>query len=318
MSKTALILGVSGQDGAYLSNHLLNLGYRVIGSSRDHFTCDTSRLQLLGLIDDLELCSINTNNFQDLLNAVKLYHPSEIYNLSGFSSVGLSFKYPIECIESIVSATLNILEVIRYADFKISFFNSGSSECFGDTGDIVANENTPFRPLSPYAAAKSSAFWLVSTYREAYNLSCCTGILSNHESPLRPSRFVTQKIVSSAQDIVKGKLKSIKLGNLNVHRDWGWAPDYVKAMHLMLQSDHSKDYLIATGLTRCLRDLATDVFSYYGLNFDEYCEVDEALFRTSDIYYSSLDPLKIRRDLGWCAETLFDQMTHKLASSTLF
>lgn len=314
----ALILGVTGQDGSYLSHHLLSLGYRVVGSSRDCFACDTSRLKRLGVLDDVELCSVAPNDFRSVLKTISVHQPNEIYNLSGLTSVGLSFDLPVECTESIATATINLLEAIRFMGGGIKFFNAGSSECFGDIGSMPANESTLFQPLSPYAVAKASAFWQVSAYRRAYKLFCCTGILSNHESPLRPKRFVTQKIVQSARLIAQKKLASIILGNLNVFRDWGWAPDYVKAMHLMLQRANPRDFVIASGITCSLRDFAEQVFSFYGLDFEASVEISEALMRPSDLKYSALDPAAIHEDLGWSTTGGAQVLALRLCSDQLF
>lgn len=318
MTKNALILGCTGQDGAYLSHYLLSLGYKVVGSSRDCSVCDTSRLERLDVLSDVELCSIAPNDFRSVLKAVSLYQPDEIYNLSGLTSVGLSFELPVECIESIATATVNLLEVIRFMGGGIKFFNAGSSECFGDIGEVPANESTLFQPLSPYAVAKSSAFWQVSAYRRAYNLFCCTGILSNHESPLRPKRFVTQKIVNAARQISENKLNTVLLGNLDVYRDWGWAPDYTKAMHLMLQCGSPKDFVVASGITSSLRQFAVNVFSFYNLDFDEYVELDESFLRPSDLRYSSLDPSAIRAELGWSTLGSVKELSHRLCTEKLF
>lgn len=318
MKKTALILGSTGQDGAYLSHHLLSLGYRVVGSSRDCSACDTSRLKRLDVLNDVELCSIAPNDFRSVLKAVSFYQPDEIFNLSGLTSVGLSFELPVECIESIATATVNLLEVIRFMGGGIKFFNAGSSECFGDIGEVPASETTLFQPLSPYAVAKSSAFWQVSAYRRAYNLFCCTGILSNHESPLRPERFVTQKIVKAAREISEKKLDSILLGNLDVYRDWGWAPDYAKAMHLMLQCDYPKDFVVASGVTSSLREFAMNVFSFYDLDFNQYVKLDESFLRPSDLRYSSLDPSAIRAELGWSTLGSVKELAYKLCIEKLF
>ena len=220
-------------------------------------------------------------------------------NLSGLTSVGLSFELPVECIESIATATVNLLEVIRHMGGGIKFFNAGSSECFGDIGEVPANESTLFQPLSPYAVAKSSAFWQVSSYRRAYDLFCCTGILSNHESPLRPKRFVTQKIVQSAISIANNQLSHLELGNLDVYRDWGWAPDYVKAMHLMLQNSIPRDFVIASGVTSSLREFARHVFAFYDLDFESSVVINDKFKRPSDLIYSALDPRAIQTSLGW-------------------
>ena len=315
--KTALVLGVTGQDGAYLSHHLLGLGYRVIGTSRDSSVCDTSRLNRLQIVDDIELCSLSPNDFRSVLKTVSIYQPNEIYNLSGLTSVGLSFELPVECIESIATATVNLLEVIRYLGGGIRFFNAGSTECFGDIGNEPATESTLFQPVSPYAVAKSSAYWQVSAYRRAYNMFCCTGILSNHESPLRPKRFVTQKIVQAARAISESKQGTLQLGNIDVFRDWGWAPDYVKAMHLMLQRESPKDFIVASGSTSSLREFADYVFSYYDLDFNRYFKLDSSLLRPSDLRYSSLDPSAIRTDLCWSTLAGVADIARKLCSEEL-
>lgn len=318
MTKTALILGVTGQDGTYLAHHLLSIGYKVLGSSRDCFACDTSRLKRLGVLEDVELCSVAPNDFRSVLKTISAHQPDEIYNLSGLTSVGLSFELPVECTESIATATINLLEAIRFMGGGIKFFNAGSSECFGDIGETPANESMLFKPLSPYAVAKASAFWQVSAYRRAYNMFCCTGILSNHESPLRPKRFVTQKIVQSARLIAQKKLTHIVLGNLDVYRDWGWAPDYVKAMHMIMQSPDPKDYVIASGVTCSLRDFSQQVFSFYGLDFESSVQISEAFMRPSDLKYSALDPTAINLDFGWSTISGTEELAARLCSDQLF
>lgn len=318
MSKTALILGITGQDGAYLSHHLLSLGYKIVGSSRDCFACDTSRLGRLGVLNDIELCSVAPNDFRSVLKVISAHQPEEIYNLSGLTSVGLSFELPVECTESIATATINLLEAIRFMGGSIKLFNAGSSECFGDIGNVPANESTLFQPLSPYAVAKASAFWQVSAYRRAYNLFCCTGILSNHESPLRPKRFVTQKIVQSARLIAQKHLNHVVLGNLDVYRDWGWAPDYVKAMHLLMQSPCPKDYVIASGVTSSLREFAQQVFTFYGLDFESNVQISDAFMRPSDLNYSALDPTAVKDDFGWSTIGGVHELASRLCSDQLF
>ncbi|MFM9104698.1 MAG: GDP-mannose 4,6-dehydratase [Cyanobium sp.] len=208
MSTTALIAGITGQDGAYLAHHLLSQGYRVVGTSRDAQMADLSRLERLGIAADVELVSLAPNDFRSVLKVVSSAQPQEIYNLAGQTSVGLSFDQPVECMESISVATLNLLEVIRYLGGGIRFFSAGSSKCFGQTGEEPATEDTPLRPRSPYAVAKAAAFWQVATYREAYGMFACTGILANHESPLRPKRLVTQKIIEGVKAIKAGRART--------------------------------------------------------------------------------------------------------------
>jgi GDP-mannose 4,6-dehydratase len=200
--------------------------------------------------------------------------PDEVYNLAGQSSVGLSFEQPVETLESIATGTLNLLEAIRFIGAPIRLYNAGSSECFGETGEAGADENTPFRPRSPYAVAKAAAFWEVANYREAYGLFACSGILFNHESPLRPERFVTQKIVTAACRIAEGSTEKLTLGNMAIRRDWGWAPEYVEAMSLMLQQEQPEDYVIATGESCSLEEFVAIAFAAVGLDWRDWVVSD--------------------------------------------
>ena len=318
MSKTALIAGVTGQDGAYLAHHLLSQGYRVVGTSRDAQMADLSRLERLGIVADVELMSLAPNDFRSVLKVVSSAQPQEIYNLAGQTSVGLSFDQPVECMESISVATLNLLEVIRYLGGGIRFFSAGSSECFGQTGEEPATEDTPLRPRSPYAVAKAAAYWQVATYREAYGMFACTGILANHESPLRPRRFVTQKIIEGVKAIKAGQASTIQLGNLDIWRDWGWAPDYVQAMALMLQAEQAADYLIASGTTTSLRDFAQAAFAVADLDLAEHLESVEALKRPADLAYSAMNPARISTQLGWHSKRPTSEIVAKMYHESLF
>ncbi len=204
--------------------------------------------------------------------------------------------------ESITIGTLNLLEAMRFLGMPIRFYNAGSSECFGDTGGEPANEATPFRPKSPYAVAKSAAFWEVVNYRDAYDLFACSGILFNHESPLRQKRFVTIKIVNAAYRIAQGSGERLKLGNLDIQRDWGWAEEYVEAMWLMLQKEVPDDYIVATGETHTLKDFVSEVFLNFGLNWEDYVDFDQDLIRPNELLVSKADPIKAYHDLGWQAK----------------
>ena len=310
--KKALIAGITGQDGAYLASHLLSLGYTVVGTSRDSSSCNSSRLERLSIHRDVELVSLAPNDFRSVLKTLTSTAPDEIYNLAGQTSVGLSFEQPVECMESIAGGTLNFLEALRYLGLASRFFSAGSSECFGDTGAQSANEISPFCPRSPYAVAKSTAFWQVASYRNAYGLHCCTGLLANHESPLRPQRFVTQKIISAVKAIKAGTQNKLTLGNLDIWRDWGWAPDYVQAMHLMLQHDTPTDFIVATGKTHSLRDFVDQAFDFVGLNSRDYLQTDSSLFRPSDLKYSSVDPANIKNKLGWQASVDFRGIVERM------
>ena len=305
-AKKALIIGITGQDGAYLAKYLLDKGYEVTGSSRDVMASSFSNLQTLNIRDKVKLVSVSINDFRSVFNAIQSFNPDEIYNLAGQTSVGLSFDQPVEAIESIAIGTLNILEVIRLQNRSMRFYNAGSSECFGDTGDTAANERTPFAPRSPYAVAKSTAKWLINSYRESYGLYACTGILFNHESPLRPERFVTQKIIAGAAKIKAGVLSNLQLGNLDISRDWGWAPEYVQAMWLMMQLDKPDDFVIATGRQESLKYFAAKAFAYFDLDWQKYVVIEPSFFRPNEIVSSVGNPQKAIEVLGWSKPTDVD------------
>ncbi|MBU1183253.1 MAG: GDP-mannose 4,6-dehydratase, partial [Proteobacteria bacterium] len=228
--------------------------------------------------------------------------PDEIYNLAGQSSVGLSFEQPVETLESISVGTLNLLEAIRFIKQPIRFYNAGSGECFGNTGGIPADESTLFQPRSPYAVAKSAAHWEVANYREAYNLFACNGILFNHESHLRPERFVTAKIINTACRISNGSKEKLHLGNISIARDWGWAPEYVEAMWRILQQDAPEDFVIATGETNTLEEFVAEAFACVGLDWSDHVVTDSSLLRPSDIMVSRANSQKAMQKLGWSAE----------------
>ena len=300
--KTALICGVSGQDGAYLADLLLKQGYSVYGTSRDAQMSSFSNLSRLGIREKIKLESMSLTDFRSVLQILTKVKPDEVYNLAGQSSVGLSFEQPVETLESMAIGTLNLLEAIRFTGAKIKLYNASSSECFGDTKGLPADENTPFHPRSPYAVAKATAFWEVANYREAYGLFACSGILFNHESPLRPERFVTQKIVKAAIDIAAGKQDKLYLGDISIQRDWGWAPEYVEAMYLMLQQEEPDDYVIATGETYALESFIETAFSCVGLDWKTCVKSDSNLLRPTDIAVGRGNPGKAEQKLGWKAK----------------
>lgn len=300
--KTALICGISGQDGAYLAQLLLNQGYRVYGTSRDAQMSRFRNLERLGIRDRVHLLSMAPSDFRSVLQGLTQAQPQEVYNLAGQSSVGLSFEQPVETLESIATGTLNLLEAIRFLGGNIRFYNAGSSECFGDVGTVAADEETPFRPRSPYGVAKATAFWEVANYREAYGLFACSGILFNHESPLRPQRFVTQKIIAAACQIATDRDRTLTLGNIQIQRDWGWAPEYVEAMYRMLQQPEPEDFVIATGVTTRLEDFVAQAFACVGLDWRDHVVSDSTLFRPTDIAIGRANPTKARLKLGWQAQ----------------
>jgi len=301
--KKALIIGINGQDGAFLAKYLLGLGYKVYGTSRDSELSTFSLLKILEVYESVILYSMSLIDFRSVMQVILEIQPDEIYNLAGQTSVGLSFKQPVETLESISIGTLNILEVIRFHKLSVKFYNASSSECFGNTMGIPANENTPFRPRSPYAVAKAAAFWQVANYREAYNLYACSGILFNHESYLRPLRFVTQKIISTVCDIANKRADKLILGNLDIERDWGWAPEYVEAMHAILQQEIAEDFVIATGKSITLQKFVEETFNYFGLSYKDYIVIDKNIFRPADIIISRGNAANAKSKLNWSANT---------------
>jgi GDPmannose 4,6-dehydratase len=313
--KKALVTGISGQDGAYLAKLLLQNGYDVCGTSRDAQISSFSNLDRVGIRKDVQLASVALNDFRSVLQVLFKVQPDEIYNLAGQSSVSLSFEQPVETQESIYLGTLNLLEAIRFTGRGIKLYNASSSECFGDLGGQPATEETAFRPRSPYAVAKSAAFWQVSNYREAYHIFACSGILFNHESPLRPERFVTQKIVRSACRIAQGNQEKLRLGNIEIQRDWGWAPEYVEAMYRMLQQEAPEDFVIATGQTRKLEDFVAAAFEAVGLDWHDHTTIDQTLFRPTEIMIGRGDASRAAAQLGWKPKYKMDEVVRMMVQA---
>jgi len=297
----ALICGISGQDGAYLAELLLGKGYTVIGTSRDAQTSTFPGLTRLGIVDKVQRESMATHDFRSVLQLLRKTEPDEIYNLSGQSSVGLSFTQPVETLDSMIAGTLNILESIRFLGKPTRFYNAGSGECYGDTDPGGAVEDAPMRPRSPYAVAKATAYWLVANYREAYGLHASTGILFNHESPLRPLRFVTRKIVATACRIAQGSEEKLVLGNIQIRRDWGWAQEYVEAMWKIVQSEVADDFVIATGVSNSLETFVQETFAELDLDWHDHTVLSKELFRPTDISDGKGNATKAERLLGWKA-----------------
>ena len=314
-NRAALICGISGQDGAYLAQLLLSKGYRVIGTARDAQMSSFSNLVRLGIRDQVTVTSMAINDFRSVLQVLSRHEPAEVYNLAGQSSVGLSFEQPVEALESISVGTLNLLEAVRFLSRDIRLYNAGSSECFGDSGDAAADEDTPFRPRSPYATAKAAAFWQLANYREAYGMHACSGILFNHESPLRPERFVTQKIVKAACRIATGSGETLFLGNLDIERDWGWAPEYVDAMWRMLQLKQPQDFVIATGETRALKEFVAMAFSAVGLDWQGHVRIDPTYLRPTDLRMGRAKPTRAKEVLGWSASLKMDDVVAKMVKA---
>jgi GDPmannose 4,6-dehydratase len=297
--KVALIAGITGQDGAYLARFLLAKSYAVHGTSRDAALARLDGLVALGICDKVNIHSMSPADFQSVAQVIEAVAPNEIYNLSGQSSVSLSFTQPAETLAGIALGTLNMLDTVRRLGGRVRFYNAGSSECFGDTGTRAANEQTAFRPKSPYGVAKAAAISLVATYRESYGLFACSGLLFNHESPLRPIRFVTRKITAAAARSGAGTRARLALGNLSIRRDWGWAPDYVEAMWRMLQCDQPDDFVIASGVAHSLEEFVAAAFHQVGLDWRDHVDYDPSLVRSSEIIYSLGDPAKAAQRLHW-------------------
>jgi GDPmannose 4,6-dehydratase len=313
--RRALIFGISGQDGAYLAQWLLKKGYQVDGTSRDAATADFGRLKSLGLGAQVRLHSVVLSDFRSVHEVLKATRPQEAYNLSGQSSVGLSFSQPMETFESITLGGLNILEALRLIKGRTRFYNASSGDCFGDTGGKKADESAAFRPHSPYGVAKAAAFWAVANYRQAYGLHASSGLLFNHESPLRPERFVTRKVVAAAARIARGSREKLALGDLSIRRDWGWAPDYVQAMWAMLQRPRGGDYVIATGRNHSLQEFVAAAFACFGLDWRAHVKIDRRFFRPDEIRSNCGNAGKARRDLGWKAALDMSGVVERMAEA---
>jgi len=318
LSIRALICGISGQDGAYLARLLLQNGYEVYGTSRDAQMGSFSSLTSLGVRDAVKIESMVLTDFRSVLQTVSRIQPDEIYNLSGQSSVGLSFQQPVETLESIALGTLNLIEVVRYLGTTAKLYNASSGECFGEVAaPDGADESMPFRPKSPYAVAKAAAFWMTANYREAYGMRVCSGILFNHESPLRPTRFVTRKIAASVARIANGSAEKLALGDMDIRRDWGWAEEYVVAMWKMLQRDNLEDFVIATGRAYSLREFVQCAFEYVGKRWQDYVVVEEGFLRPTDIRVGFGNPSKARHLLGWEAQLTMPEVARQMVDFEL-
>ena len=297
-TKTALIIGVTGQDGAYLSRYLLSLGYNVYGTSRDISSPNLWRLHKLGIIEFVQLVKLDVFTEERIKNLIIKIRPDEIYNLAGQSSVGHSFLNPKETFESNTNISLCILESIRILGLPIRLLLAGSSESFGSNEKTIT-EQTQRRPISPYGLAKYSVEEIGKLYRSTYDIFVSTAILFNHESPLRGESFVTTKIIKAAFEISFGRQQVLKLGNIKVSRDWGLAEEYVKGMFLILNHCTADDFILATGVSQSLENFVFLCFDYIGLNYKDYVEIDNSLRRLSDPNFIQADISKVTESLGW-------------------
>ncbi len=312
MTKRALICGITGQDGAYLAKYLLDMDYSVWGTSRSPDSANTENLIKLGVLDRVQILKLDSTDFAAVYSLVLDISPDEIYNFMGPSSVAISFKYPAENILEIVSSNLNFLEVLRLSSKNIKYYFSASSECFGDTNGIPANESFPHAPHSPYGAAKSSAYMQVSSYRSAYQVWACSGLCFNHESPFRSHNFVSQKIVSHIKTLAAGGKSKLKLGNLQVKRDWGWAPEYVTGIWNMLQLDSPTDFVLGTGISTSLEEFVSHAHKLIDLDYRDFVEFDESFVRPSEIMFSGCNPSKALIELGWRPKTTLPEIIKKM------
>jgi GDPmannose 4,6-dehydratase len=312
--KKAMITGINGQDGSYLAEHLLRLGYEVCGILRRNSVPETQDMRISHLNDDIY------TEYGDLLDVSSLHRlitkvqPDEIYNLAAQSHVRISFDVPQFTLQTNTLGVLNLLEAIRTHCPQTKFYQASSSEMFGNSVDPDKHqrETTPMHPVSPYGCAKLGAYHLVRTYRQSYNMFAANGILFNHESPRRGSNFVTSKIIKSAVEIKYRKRDKLYLGNLDSFRDWGHSKDYVRAMHIILQTDKPDDWVVSTGETHSVREFCDIVFKRLGLNYQDYVEVDPKFLRPQELNFLCGDSTKIRTTLNWKPTYSFEQLVHEM------
>lgn len=315
--KTAIIFGISGQDGSYLAHYLISKKYKIIGVTRNTKLKNLYRLKRLEILDKVKLIKGDALNFkfcEKLINK-KI---DEIYFLSGYSSVTGSFADPFKSLNTNVVGILNILEVIRKKKNDIRLFNAGSGQFFGNNKNNTYNLNSKIVPQSPYGIAKASSFWFTKIYRDHYKIYCCTGILFNHESPLRSHEFVTKKIIETSKMIKKNKKIKLKLGDINIKRDWGWAPEYVQAMWKMLQNKKPQDYLIGSGKVHSLKEFVDEVFSKLKLDKKNLITNVNILKRNTDIKGYKADIRITKKNLNWSPKIRFKTIISKMLNDELF
>jgi GDPmannose 4,6-dehydratase len=315
--KRALITGVTGQDGAYLARLLLDKGYQVYGLVARRGSDALWRLRELGAQAGVTLLVGDVTDVSSLLRAIEQARPTELYNLAAQSFVDKSWDLPSVTVQVSGMAVTNVLEAIRCTDPKIRFYQATSSEVFGRVQAPVQDEATPFHPRSPYGVAKAFAHWLTVNYRESHGLHASSGILFNHESPLRGPEFVTRKISMAVARIKRGRQDKLRLGNLDAKRDWGFAGDYVEAMWRMLQQDAADDYVIATGRNASVRDFCRIAFSHAGLDYEKYVEVDAALLRRAEIDTVLGSAAKAKAQLGWSPKTSLEELVAMMVDADL-
>lgn len=319
MSKKALITGITGQDGAYLAQFLLSKGYEVHGLARRSSSSDvsTSRLKWLGIDRDVRIVDGNLLDLSGLIRTITDIKPDEVYNLAAQSFVFSSWQQPLLTGEVTALGVTNMLEALRIAKPDARFYQASSSEMYGLVQHPIQSEKTPFYPRSPYAVAKLYGHWITVNYRESFGIHASSGILFNHESPLRGIEFVTRKVTDAVARIKLGLDTELRLGNTTAKRDWGHARDYVQAMWLMLQQDKADDYVVATGRTSTVRMMCEIAFAHVGLDIDEHLVIDQALFRPAEVDILLGDPAKAKEKLGWEAQTSLEEMIREMVDADI-
>ncbi|MEG6584797.1 GDP-mannose 4,6-dehydratase [Dendrosporobacter sp. 1207_IL3150] len=315
--KSALITGITGQDGAYLAKLLLGKGYKVYGLIARRATPTTWRLQYLGIENEIELINGDLTDIASLIRAINTAKPCEVYNLGAQSFVGSSWQQATLTAQTTGVGVLNVLEAIRQTDQAIKFYQASSSEMFGWVREPIQSETTPFYPRSPYGVSKLFGHWMTVNYRESFDMFACSGILFNHESPIRGIEFVTRKVTDAVAKIKLGKQKELRLGNIDAKRDWGFAGDYVEAMWLMLQQNIPDDYVVATGRTTTVRDMCKIAFEYVGLNYEDYVVIDPAFYRPSEVDILLGNPAKVKQILGWEARTTLKELIEMMVDADI-
>jgi GDPmannose 4,6-dehydratase len=315
MSKTALITGITGQDGTYLAEFLLSQGYAVHGMVRRSSTANFERIEHLR--DRLTLHQADLLDQLSIVNLIRDVRPSEVYNLAAQSFVPTSWQQPLLTGDFTALGVTRVLEAVRLVDPGIRFYQASSSEMFGRVQEVPQTERTPYWPRSPYGVAKVYGHWITVNYRESYNIFACSGILFNHESPWRGKEFVTRKVTDAVARIKLGALPKLKLGNLDARRDWGFAGDYVRAMWLMLQQDAPDDYVIATGQQHSVRDLVELAFNHVGLDWQKFVETDPAFLRPAEVDSLCGDATKAREQLGWTPSVSFPELVAMMVDADL-
>ena len=314
----SLIFGISGQDGSYLSHFLINKKHDIYGTTRNSNKDNLKNLVRLGILKKVKIIKCDIADFFAVKKLLKKIKPEEIYYLCGKSSVTQSFTNPVDSFKSNTLGLLNILDTVKKTNKKIKVFNAVSGQFYGNRKNSVYNEKSYIDPQSPYGVSKASSFWLTKIFREWYGIKCCSGILFNHESPLRSNEFVTKKIINCSKLIKKGKLKHLYLGNINIYRDWGWAPEYVEAMYLMLRQKHPKDLVIGSGKRHSLRSFVYEVFRLLNIPRSSLKINIKKLMRKRDIRTYKADPKLAKKLLKWKAKTSFKQIIYKMVNEQLY